>query len=141
MAVAKGDWCCNARKGGAKALQARLVDLQLGSRQKLRHVKVFVDGRQEGGRRKEGKRNSLEYSKVLRAVIQRGLATSIGLHGTTYTDTAIGGVETKNCVGDGRVELEPRRSWHSHQATTIAIAVEARRNPHEGKRWATSGAL
>jgi hypothetical protein len=123
------------------------VDLQLGSRQKLRHAKVFVDGRQEGERRKEGKRNSLEYSKVLRAVIQNGLATSIGLHGTTYTDTAIGGVETKNCVGDGRVELEPRRSWHSHQATTIAIAVEARqprsrlRSRQEGIRMRASGGL
>ena len=52
-------WCCNARKGGAKAPQARLVDLQYVPRQKLRHVKIFVDGRQEGEGRKEGKRNSL----------------------------------------------------------------------------------
>ena len=75
------------------------------------------------------------------------MATSIGLHGNTYTNTVIDGVETNNCVGDGRVELKPRRSWHSHQATTIAIAVEARqprsrlRLRQEGIRMRASGGL
>ena len=97
------------------------------------------DKKEDEGR--EGSVTALSTKSQFRAVILRGLATSIGLHGTTCTDTAIGGVETKNCVGDGRAEFEPRRSWHSHQAITIAIAVEARRNPHEGKRWATKGAM
>ena len=145
MAVAKGDWCCNnARKGGAKALRARSVDLQNGSRQKLRRAKIFVDGRQEAERRKEGKRKHLSTQggcvRLSRGVWPPLLVCTETPIPIRALSLAVSNSRNVLVVAEQSSNLGEAGTRTKHQATTIAIAVEAREGPLEGKRGAISDA-